>query len=68
MDDSFNQADKADAFLDGVHRLPRTGIDVLIVGAGMGGMFMALESWRQGHDVRVLEKSPDLTPLGKTPF
>ena len=68
MDSSSNQADKSDAFLDGIHRLPRTGIDILIVGAGIGGMFMALESWRQGHDVRILEKSPHLAPLGKIPF
>lgn len=57
--------DIADTFVDGVHRLPRTGIDILIAGGGVGGLFMALESWRQGHDVRVLEKNPQLDSIGK---
>ena len=65
MDGSSKQTAQADTFLDGVHRLPRTGINVLIAGAGIGGMFFALESWRQGHDVRILEKSPHLVSLGK---
>lgn len=38
-----------------------TSISVLIVGAGIGGLTCALECWRQGHDVRIIERSP--TPL-----
>ena len=46
-----------------------TGISVLVVGAGVGGIMTALECWRKGHDVRILEKSSGpietgrLTPL-----
>lgn len=38
-------------------RHPETGIDVLIVGAGMGGLMSALECWRKGHNiVGILER------------
>jgi NADPH-dependent 2,4-dienoyl-CoA reductase/sulfur reductase-like enzyme len=40
------------------NRHPNTGIDVLIVGAGMGGLMTALECWRKGHNiVGILERS-----------
>jgi len=32
-------------------RHPNTGIDVLIVGGGVGGLMTALECWRKGHNV-----------------
>lgn len=39
-------------------RSPSTGIDVLIVGAGMGGLTAALECWRKGHNVvGILERN-----------
>ncbi|CAI6332013.1 unnamed protein product [Periconia digitata] len=39
-------------------RHPVTGIDVLIVGAGMGGLVTALECWRKGHNiVGILERN-----------
>ncbi|CAJ2503414.1 Uu.00g108080.m01.CDS01 [Anthostomella pinea] len=42
---------------------PSTGIDVLIVGAGFGGLTAALEFTRKGHNVRVLERHsvPDVS-------
>ena len=40
-----------------VKRYPESGISILVVGAGVGGLLAALECWRKGHDVRVLEKS-----------
>ncbi|RGP80518.1 fusarubin cluster-monooxygenase [Fusarium longipes] len=44
-----------------VMRYPETGINVLIAGAGLGGISCALECWRKGHTVRVLDRSP--TPV-----
>lgn len=41
-----------------VMRYPETGIDVLIVGAGLGGLTCALECWRKGHNVQILDRSP----------
>ncbi|KAH8807233.1 putative monooxygenase [Xylogone sp. PMI_703] len=39
-------------------RHPATGIKVLIVGAGMGGLMTALECWRKGHQVvGILERN-----------
>lgn len=39
-------------------RHPETGLDVLIVGGGMGGLMTALECWRKGHTVvGILERS-----------
>ncbi|KAM0248328.1 hypothetical protein ACHAP5_003498 [Fusarium lateritium] len=40
-----------------VMRYPETGISVLITGAGLGGITCALECWRKGHTVRVLDRS-----------
>lgn len=57
--------DAGGEIVDGVHRMPRTGISILVVGAGVGGLFMALEGWRQGHDVRVLEKAHSLELIGE---
>ncbi|KAH7396376.1 putative monooxygenase [Pyrenochaeta sp. MPI-SDFR-AT-0127] len=40
------------------NRHPATGIDVLVVGAGMGGLMTTLECWRKGHNiVGILERS-----------
>ncbi|EWZ43042.1 hypothetical protein FOZG_07789 [Fusarium oxysporum Fo47] len=41
-----------------VFRYPSTGINVLIAGAGLGGMTCALECWRKGHNVRIIDRSP----------
>ncbi|KAH6613955.1 hypothetical protein C7974DRAFT_344738 [Boeremia exigua] len=40
-------------------RQPATGISVLVVGAGIGGLTFAIEAHRKGHDVRVIERSPE---------
>jgi 2-polyprenyl-6-methoxyphenol hydroxylase-like FAD-dependent oxidoreductase len=44
-----------------VMRYPETGINVLITGAGLGGLTCALACWRKGHNVRILGRSS--TPL-----
>ncbi|KAH7050212.1 putative MAK1-like monooxygenase [Macrophomina phaseolina] len=43
---------------------PETGIDVLIVGAGFGGLTAAIECHRQGHNVQIYESFPELKSLG----
>ncbi|KIL86171.1 hypothetical protein FAVG1_10567 [Fusarium avenaceum] len=42
--------------VDGVLRYPPTGLDVLVVGGGPGGYLTALECWRKGHHVELVEK------------
>ncbi|KAF5853849.1 hypothetical protein GGP41_006651 [Bipolaris sorokiniana] len=39
---------------------PPTGISVLIVGSGLGGLTFAIEAYRQGHDVQIIEKRPKI--------
>ena len=48
---------------------PSTGIDVLIVGTGFGGLTAALEFTRKGHNVRVLERNnePDISGKSTSP-
>ncbi|KAK4494012.1 hypothetical protein PRZ48_015198 [Zasmidium cellare] len=50
--------------IDGVERYLATGKKVLVVGAGNGGLQAALECWRKGFDVELLEKQDHISPLG----
>ncbi|KAL2005367.1 hypothetical protein VTN00DRAFT_2578 [Thermoascus crustaceus] len=43
---------------------PSTGIKVIVVGAGFGGLTAAIECRRQGHAVEIYESFPELKPLG----
>ena len=45
-------------------RLSSSGIKVIVVGAGFGGLTAAIECHRKGHSVILLEKFPELKPLG----
>ena len=45
---------------------PSTGIDVLIVGTGFGGLTAALEFTRKGYNVRVLERNNEPDISGKS--
>lgn len=48
-------------------RYPSTGIDVLVVGAGMGGLMTTLECWRKGHNVvGILERNDGPVYSGMT--
>lgn len=40
-----------------MERYPSSGLDVLVVGGGLGGLTFAIEAHRKGHCVRV-EKRP----------
>ncbi|KAI1635338.1 hypothetical protein F4809DRAFT_664295 [Biscogniauxia mediterranea] len=42
----------------------QTGIRVIVVGAGFAGLTAAIECHRHGHSVVLLEKFPELKPLG----
>ncbi|GKZ16994.1 hypothetical protein AbraCBS73388_005981 [Aspergillus brasiliensis] len=50
---------------DCTQRYPQTGISVLIVGAGVAGLMAALECWRNGHEVRIVERSGEEVTTGK---
>lgn len=40
------------------------GISALVVGAGVAGLLCALELWRQGIDVQIIERSPSRNTSG----
>lgn len=44
--------------------IPRSGVIVIIVGAGFAGLTAAIECDRKGHSVTVFERVPELKPLG----
>jgi NADPH-dependent 2,4-dienoyl-CoA reductase/sulfur reductase-like enzyme len=44
---------------------PDSGLEVLIVGAGLAGLTAAIECVRKGHSVRVLERGADINTMGK---
>lgn len=50
---------------DGVYIYPATGINILIVGAGVGGLVTALECHRKGHNVRILERTAGASTGGQ---
>ncbi|KAJ5504132.1 hypothetical protein N7463_007006 [Penicillium fimorum] len=69
--DGFGQVPQAThetVVVDGVLRYPPTGLKVLVVGGGPGGYFTALECWRKGHDVELLEKNGANSPIGDIVF
>jgi heterodisulfide reductase subunit A-like polyferredoxin len=41
-----------------MEREPSTGISILVVGGGIAGFTLAIEAYRKGHDVRVVERRP----------
>lgn len=45
-------------------KVPKTGIKVIVVGAGFGGLCAAIECHRQGHNVEIYEKFEELKVLG----
>jgi len=45
-----------------------SGIDMLIVGGGIAGMTLAIESHRKGHNVRLIERRDNFDGLGKSPI
>jgi monoamine oxidase len=43
---------------------PDSGINVIVVGAGLGGLACAIESRRKGHNVIVFENAPEIMRIG----
>ncbi|EED21848.1 MAK1-like monooxygenase, putative [Talaromyces stipitatus ATCC 10500] len=52
------------AISNGYSTRERTGVKVVIVGAGFGGLTAAIECHRQGHEVEIYESFPQLKVLG----
>ena len=54
---SNGNGDAATGMASKLKRYPETGISVLIAGSGIGGLMTALECWRKGLSVEILERS-----------
>ncbi|KAJ9129790.1 FAD/NAD(P)-binding domain-containing protein [Coniochaeta hoffmannii] len=50
--------------VNGMGERAKTGIKVIVVGAGFGGLAAAIECHLQGHDVEIYEQFPELKVLG----
>lgn len=46
----------------------KSGIKVIVVGAGFAGLSCAIECFRKGHDVEIFEQAPEFAMLGKFTF
>ncbi|KAI1806444.1 FAD/NAD(P)-binding domain-containing protein [Daldinia bambusicola] len=55
---------KENVIVDGVLRYPSIGLKALVVGAGVAGMMAALECWRKGIDVEIIEKAATNSAFG----
>jgi hypothetical protein len=58
-------ANMPEAVDDGVHRYPSNGIMVIILGAGVGGLHVALECWGRGATLLFGTEQGELSPLGE---
>lgn len=47
-----------------MNREQPSNINVLVIGAGLGGLYAAIELHRQGHTVKVIESKDNIEPLG----
>ena len=56
---------ESERLVDGVQRCPLNGIKATIIGAGVGGLLTALECWRKGCEVVVLERADSISAIGK---
>ena len=52
-----------------IGKFPSSKIDILVIGAGTAGLYLALECVRQGHRPTVIESKPeDTQPFGMSCF
>ncbi|KAK6811870.1 hypothetical protein RU639_012313 [Aspergillus parasiticus] len=51
---------------DGIAAPGSSGIKVLVIGCGFGGIAAAIECYHKGHEVVVFEKNPEIGGLGDT--
>lgn len=51
--------------MDKVKRHDPLDISVLVCGAGVAGLMTALECWRRGFNVKILERAPHNSTAGR---
>lgn len=48
-----------------MERYPRSGLDVLVVGGGLAGLTFAIEAFRKGHEVLLIDRRPHFDDYGR---
>lgn len=46
-------------------RYPSSGVSVLVIGGGIAGLGFAIEAFRKGHQIRLIERRPDFQDFGQ---
>ncbi|KAB2571165.1 Asperlicin C monooxygenase [Lasiodiplodia theobromae] len=45
-------------------RYPSSGLSALVIGGGIAGLSFAIEAYRKGHDVRIVDRRPNFDDYG----
>lgn len=48
-----------------IKRYPSSGLSALVIGGGIAGLSFAIEAYRKGHDVRIVDRRPNFDDYGK---
>lgn len=49
-----------------IERQPSSGLSILVVGGGIAGLGFAIEAYRKGHDVRIIDRRPNFDDYGRS--
>ncbi|KAF5515166.1 FAD-dependent monooxygenase fsr3 [Colletotrichum siamense] len=52
------------ASADIIRREPSSGLSILVVGGGIAGLGFAIEGYRKGHDIRIIDRRPNFDDYG----
>lgn len=48
-----------------IERKPSSGLSILVVGGGIAGLGFAIEAYRKGHEVRIIDRRPNFDDYGR---
>lgn len=48
-----------------IKRQPSSGLSILVVGGGIAGLGFAIEAYRKGHDIRIIDRRPNFDDYGR---
>lgn len=48
-----------------IERQPSSGLSILVVGGGIAGLGFAIEAYRKGHDIRIIDRRPNFDDYGR---
>lgn len=54
------------ATADSIRREPSSGLSILVVGGSIAGLGFAIEGYRKGHDIRIIDRRPNFDDYGNT--